>query len=387
MESLKEALFYERVADGHVRCTLCPHECKIGLDNRGICGVRFNEYGTLYTLVYGRVVARNLDPIEKKPLFHFQPGSTSYSIATVGCNLRCTFCQNWEISQTPKGRLATQETSRHATGRGEVPASAATSQVTVDPESPEPICPQLEAAEHRIVGEHVTPDEIVKAAIRSGAKSIAYTYTEPTIFYELAYDTAVLARKRGLKNIFVTNGFTSEGPLRQLATVLDAANVDLKFFKDASYRRIAGARLDPILDAIRLYRKLGVWVEVTTLIIPGVNDSDEELLDIARFVHSVGPEVPWHVTQFYPTYKMLDREHTPVVTLRHARQIGLSTGLRYVYEGNVPGEGGENTYCHQCKSLLIKRYGHVMLNNRIRGGTCPDCGAAIDGVELDGTDS
>lgn len=387
MESCKEAEFYERMTDGHVRCTLCPHECRIGPDKRGICGVRFNENGTLVTLVYGRVVARHLDPIEKKPLFHFQPGSTSYSIATVGCNLRCTFCQNWEISQGPKRRLVTNETVRHAEVHAEVPSWAATPEVTVDPESPEPICPQLEAAEHRIVGEHVTPVQIVEAAIRSGAKSIAYTYTEPTIFYELAYDTAALARERGLKNIFVTNGFTSEGPIRQLAKVLDAANVDLKFFKDENYRRIAGARLQPILDAIRLYRELGVWVEVTTLVIPGLNDSDEELCQIARFVHSVGSEVPWHVTQFYPTYKMLDREHTPVSTLRQARQIGFSTGLRYVYEGNVPGEGGENTYCHQCKTLLIKRYGHVILNNRIRGGNCPDCGAAVAGVEMDGTGS
>jgi pyruvate formate lyase activating enzyme len=367
MELLKEALFYERMADGHVLCTLCPHECKIGLEKRGICGVRFNDSGVLYTLVYGRVAARNLDPIEKKPLFHFQPGSTSYSIATVGCNLRCTFCQNWEISQGPKGKLTPVE--------GQVSTAC------------DAICPQLEAAEHRIVGEHVTPNEIVQAAVRSGAKSIAYTYTEPTIFYELAYDTAVLARQRGLKNIFVTNGFTSDEPIRQLAKVVDAANVDLKFFKDESYRRVAGTRLEPILDAIRLYHELGVWVEVTTLVIPGVNDSDEELLEIARFVHSVGPEVPWHVTQFYPAYKMLDRTPTPVDRLHTARQIGLSTGLRYVYEGNVPGEGGENTYCHRCRSPLIKRYGHVMLGNRIRGGTCPDCGTAMDGVDMDGTDS
>jgi pyruvate formate lyase activating enzyme len=363
MDPLKEALFYEPMADGHVLCSLCPHECKIGLDKRGICGVRFNENGTLYTLVYGRVVARNVDPIEKKPLFHFQPGSTSYSIATVGCNLRCTFCQNWEISQGPKGKLTLAE--KQATPTTET------------------ICPQLEAAEHRIIGENVTPEQIVEAAIRAEAKSIAYTYTEPTIFYELAYDTAILARQQGLKNIFVTNGFTSAGPIRQLATVLDAANVDLKFFKDESYRRIAGARLQPILDAIRLYHELGVWVEVTTLVIPGVNDSDEELCNIARFVHSVGPEVPWHVTQFYPAYKMLDRSFTPVETLRRARRIGLSTGLRYVYEGNVPGEGGEDTYCFQCKGLLIKRYGYVILRNRIRDSKCPDCGARIDGVEMD----
>jgi pyruvate formate lyase activating enzyme len=354
-----------------VLCTLCPHECKIRLDRRGACGVRFNEAGKLYTLVYGRVAARHLDPIEKKPLFHFQPGSTSYSIATVGCNLRCAFCQNWEMSQGPKGKMTVAETA--AGTIAETPAVGA-------------VCPQLEAAEHRIVGEHVTPEEIVAAAVRSGARSVAYTYTEPTIFYELAFDTAVLARQRGLKNIFVTNGFTSAAPIRQLASVLDAANVDLKFFKDETYRRVAGARLEPILDAIRLYRELGIWVEVTTLLVPGLNDSDEELRAIARFVRSLGPEVPWHVTQFYPTYKMLDRRPTPVERLRAARQIGLSVGLRYVYEGNVPGEGGENTYCPQCKSPLIERYGHWLLKNRIRGGVCPDCGVAIDGMEMDGAD-
>lgn len=364
MDALKEALFYEKMPDGRVHCTLCPHECKIGAGKRGVCGVRFNHHGVLYTLVYDKVVARHLDPIEKKPLFHFQPGSTSYSIATVGCNMRCTFCQNWEISQGPKAKGAGEETG--------------------NPETPEPICPPLENIAHRIIGEHVTPHQIVSAAVRTGAKSIAYTYTEPTIFYELAYDTARLAREKRLKNIVVTNGFISEAALRQMATVLDAANVDLKFFNDRNYRRITGAGLQPILEAIRLYRALGVWVEVTTLVIPGLNDSDAELRQIATFVHSVGPEVPWHLSQFYPAYKMTDRGPTPVSTLRHARDIGVDVGLRYVYEGNVPGEGGENTYCYMCKSLLIQRYGFLVLSNRIHEGKCPDCRARIDGVEMDG---
>jgi pyruvate formate lyase activating enzyme len=241
MDTRKEALFYDTIADGRVHCRLCPHECKIGEGKRGVCGVRFNHQGMLYTLVYDKVVSRHVDPIEKKPLFHFGPGSTSYSIATVGCNMRCAFCQNWEISQLPKGRIS-----------GRAP---------LNPDAPEPICPPIEAAAQRIIGEHVTPQEIVDAAIRVGAQSIAYTYTEPTIFYELAYDTAVLAKARGLKNIFVTNGFIAEEALRQIATVLDGANVDLKFFKDESYRRISGARLQPILEAIQLYKALGVWVE------------------------------------------------------------------------------------------------------------------------------
>jgi pyruvate formate lyase activating enzyme len=253
-----------------------------------------------------------------------------------------------------------------------------------EPEAPEPICPPIEAAAPIIIGEHVTPRQIVDAAVRAGARSIAYTYTEPTIFYELAYDTAVLAKAQGLKNVFVTNGFIGEEALRQIATVLDAANVDLKFFKDGSYRRIAGARLQPILEAIRRYKALGVWVEITTLIIPGVNDTDEELRQIAAFVESVGPEVPWHVTQFSPAYKMLDRAPTPIPTLRRAREIGFEAGLRYVYEGNVPGEGGEHTYCYACKALLIQRYGFHTLSNRIQHGRCPQCGALIDGVGMDG---
>lgn len=212
MDTRKAALFYETIADGRVHCCLCPHECTIRAGQRGVCGVRLNEGGRLYTLVYDKVVARHVDPIAKKPLFHFQPGSTSYSIAMVGCNMRCALCQNWQISQLPKGRIPKK--------------------TPVNPAAPEPICPPLEAAVQRIIGEHVTPQEIVDAALSAGAQSIAYTYTEPTIFYELAYDTAVLARERGLKNIFVTNGFIAEAALRQIAPVLEAANVDLKFFAE-----------------------------------------------------------------------------------------------------------------------------------------------------------
>jgi pyruvate formate lyase activating enzyme len=360
MQALHEAQFYERLPGNEVRCTLCPHDCRIHDGGRGACAVRYNDRGVLYTLVYDKVVSREIDPIEKKPLFHFLPGTRAYSIATVGCNLRCAFCQNWDISQWPKEMLP----------RG------------LAAEPAEPLCPQLAALEDAIVGERVTPRQIVDAALATGCRSIAYTYTEPTIFYELAFDTAVLARARGLKNVFVTNGFISEAPLRHLAAVLDAANVDLKFFDPESYKRISRARLEPILDAIRLYRALGVWVEVTTLVIPGVNDSDEELRNIARFVASVGGEVPWHVSQFYPAWKMLDRPVTPVETLRRAAEIGRAAGLRYVYEGNVPGESGENTWCPGCRALLIRRYGHRVLDNRMRGGECPECGFRIDGVGM-----
>ncbi len=364
MSALHEARFYETLPDGRVLCTLCPHDCRIPDGGRGACAVRYARHGKLYTLVYDKVVTREIDPVEKKPLFHFHPGSSAYSIATVGCNLRCAFCQNWEISQWPKEHLA-----KRAGPDGDETAA-------------EPVCPSLAELEREIPGESVTPGDIVRAARRSGCRSIAYTYIEPTVFYELAFDTAKLARAEGLKNIFVTNGFIGEAARRELATVLDAANIDLKFFRDETYRRISRARLQPILDAIRLYRELGVWVEVTTLVVPGLNDSEAELTDIARFVRSVGAEVPWHVTQFYPAYRMLDRPPTPVATLRRAREIGLAAGLRYVYEGNVPGEGGENTYCHGCGALLIERYGFYIRRNRIRDGSCPECRAHIDGVGM-----
>lgn len=364
MEELYEAQFYETLPDGRVLCTLCPHDCKIHDGGRGICAVRYNHNGKLYTLVYDKVVSRNLDPIEKKPLFHFFPGSRAYSIATVGCNLRCEFCQNWEISQWPKTHLP-----KHI-------------EPTENAENTPGICPQLTFLDNEVFGEQVTPAGIVEAALASGAKSIAYTYTEPTIFYELAYDTAVIAHSQGLKNTFVSNGFISEAPLRKIAPYLDAANIDLKFFQDESYRRISLARLQPILDAIRLYHDLGVWVEVTTLVIPGVNDSDKELRDIAGFVLSVGPEVPWHVSQYYPAFKMQSIPPTPVSTLNRAMEIGYETGLRYVYQGNIPGEGGENTYCHHCHELLIDRYGFFVRANRIREGRCPKCSTPVDGVGM-----
>lgn len=364
MTDRHEARFYELQPDGRVLCTLCPHDCSIPDGARGACAVRYAEGGKLYTLVYDKVVAREIDPVEKKPLYHFYPGSRSYSIATVGCNLRCAFCQNWDISQWPKEHLA-----RHVAPDG----SGRTT---------EPVCPSLTELESVIPGERVTPRAIVDAAHSTDCQSIAYTYIEPTVFYELAYDTAKLAKAEGLKNIFVTNGFIGESALRELATVIDAANVDLKFFKDESYRRISRARLQPVLEAIRLYRKLGVWVEVTTLVIPGLNDSDEELQAIAEFIRSVGAEVPWHISQFYPAYKMLDRPPTPLQTLQHAAEIGRAAGLRYVYEGNVPGEPGEDTHCYRCGALLIDRYGFHVRQNRIVAGACPDCGASVDGLGM-----
>lgn len=336
---MKEAMFYTRVNDNHVRCGLCRFRCLISEGNRGICGVRQNIGGTLYSLVYGNLCAEHVDPIEKKPLFHVMPGSKIYSIATVGCNFHCHHCQNYNISQIDKSMA--------------------------------------------IQGAERTPQQIVQSAIKNDCSSIAYTYTEPTIFFELAYETARLAREAGLKNIFVTNGYISSEALATIAPFLDAANIDLKGFTEDFYKKFVNASLSEVLDSIIEYHKLGIWIELTTLIIPGLNDSDSELQGIAAFiVNNLGIDTPWHVSQFYPTYKLLDRPRTPVTTLRRAREIGIAAGLRYVYEGNVPGEGGENTNCPSCSTTLIKRYGCTLKTNRISKGACPDCGATIAGIGL-----
>ena len=363
MSTVHEARYYEPLPGGKVLCTLCPHKCRIQDKGRGACSVRYNHKGKLYTLVYDKVIAREINPIEKKPLFHFHPGSFAYSISTVGCNLRCSYCQNWQISQWPKSHLP-----KHIDAGEE--------------KRPETICPQLIEMDGIIPGERVTPEMIVNSAVATGCISISYTFTEPTIFHELAYDTAVLAKERGLKNNFVSNGFISEAPLQALATVLDAANIDLKFFREKSYRRISRARLQPILDAICLYHELGVWLEVTTLVIPGINDSTEELQQIADFICNLGPEIPWHLSQYYPYYKMLDHPPTPVETLHRAQEIGVAAGLRYVYLGNVPGDEAENTHCYQCGALLIERYGFFVRSNRLHNGCCPHCGALIDGIGM-----
>jgi pyruvate formate lyase activating enzyme len=335
---MKEAMFYEKLPEGKVKCHLCSYYCVIKPGKRGLCAVRENQEGTLYTLVYGRIISRNIDPIEKKPLFHFCPASKSYSISTVGCNFRCLHCQNWEISQYP--RL-----------------------------SPD------------IAGEDVTPEDVVNEAEKTGCKSISYTYTEPTIFMEFAYDCARLAHRKGIKNVFVSNGYTSAEATRVMAPYLDANNIDLKG-DDDFYKKIAGARLQPVLDTIKLMKELGVWVEITTLIIQGYNDSEDFLKWVADFIKSVDPAIPWHVTQFYPTHKLTDRPRTPIRTLRKAREIGFQSGLKYVYEGNVPGEGGENTYCPSCKELLIERFGFTLATVNLTNGHCHICKTEIDGVGM-----
>lgn len=365
MSTVHEARFSEPLADKKVLCTLCPHDCRIADKGRGACSVRYNRNGRLYTLVYDKVVARGVDPIEKKPFFHFHPGSYAYSISTVGCNLRCSYCQNWQISQWPKDHLPARLDQ-------------------ADEAAPEPICPLLDTLDAAIPGEPITPSEIVCAAERTHCLAICYTYTEPTIFFELAQDTALLAKEAGLKNGFVSNGFIKEAPLRAIAPLLDVVNVDLKFFRDESYRRISRARLGPVLEAIRLYHALGVWVEVTTLLVPGLNDTDEELTQIAEFLCDIDPAIPWHLSRYFPAYRMHDHPPTPIETLRRAAEIGRRTGLRYIYGGNAPGEGDEDTRCHQCGARLIERFGFVVRQNRIRGGACPECGMPVAGVGMDG---
>lgn len=334
---MREAVLWEGAGEGRVRCALCAHRCLVPPGGRGVCAVRENRDGTLHTLVHGRLVSQALDPIEKKPLYHFLPGSLSLSIAAVGCNLRCDFCQNHVISQYPR--------------------------------------------DHRggILGEPVSPPDVVRAALDTGVPVIAYTYTEPTVFFEMCQDTGGLARRQGIRNAFVTNGYMTGEALALAQGWLDAANVDLKAFSDEFYRRYCGGALQPVLDSIARMVELGMWVEVTTLVIPGRNDSPEELRWIAQFLAGISPDLPWHVSRFVPSYRVHDVSPTPVGTLRRAREIGLEAGLRYVYLGNVPGEG-EDTLCPSCRRALIRRYGFQLVENALADGHCPDCGEPIAGV-------
>lgn len=335
--SMYKALFYSQQDNNSVRCTLCPHVCLIPEGRRGLCGVRENRNGCLYSLVFGRAIAEHVDPIEKKPLFHVLPGSTSYSIATPGCNLSCRHCQNSGIAHLPRshGNLA---------------------------------------------GALRTPDDIVQAALAAECRSISFTYTEPTIYFEYALEIARHAVQKNLKTIFVTNGYIAPRAIETITPFLAAANIDLKAFSDDFYRDICGARLKPVLDAIQTYHQCGIWIEITTLIIPGLNDSPDELKKIADFIVSVGEDIPWHVSAFYPTYRMTDRPPTPASTLLAAREIGRAAGLRYVYTGNIPGQGGEDTLCHACGATLIERQGYRICSYNLRNGICPACFAPCAGI-------
>ena len=332
---MKEAMLYQALDGGAVRCALCAHRCTIQQGKRGICGVRENRDGTLVTLVYGETISAAVDPIEKKPLYHFYPGTTAFSIATAGCNLRCLFCQNADISQAPR-----------------------------------------EQADWARWARPFSPAQVVRAARQEGCASIAYTYTEPTIFFEYAYDCARLASPAGIKNVFVSNGYMTPEMLDTIGQDLHAANIDLKG-SDAFYRELCGARQQPVMDAIRKMREMGVWVEVTTLVIPGHNDDEGLLRSIAEFLFSVDPDMPWHLSRFGPRYKLLDAPPTPVQTLHRAADIGYEAGLRYVYAGNIPGDRYEHTRCPKCGVICIHRHGYHIQNLMVDGNICATCGYAL----------
>ncbi len=334
---MKEAWLYKKNKKG-VECELCPHGCSISDGRRGLCGVRENRQGILYSHVYGELVAHNIDPIEKKPLFHVLPGSSSLSISTVGCNFRCLHCQNSSISQAAGMTIA------------------------------------------EMSGRKCGPDFVVAEALHNRCKSISYTYVEPTVFYEFAYDCCEMAKERGIHNVFVSNGYISEKALRKIAPFITAINIDIKSFSEEFYLKICGAKLQPVLETVRLCRELGIWVEITSLLIPGLNDTDNEIKKIASFIRGVDPCIPWHVSAFHPMYKMQDRPPTPRSCLEKARIIGIEEGLKYVYEGNAPGAGGENTFCYSCGETVISRYGFRVRENHLQGGRCQKCQSTIDGI-------
>ncbi len=334
---IREAMLYLPLEDQKVSCVLCHHNCQISPGKFGICGVRENREGKLFTRVFGDIIAAHVDPIEKKPLYHFLPGSTSFSVATIGCNFRCPFCQNWQISQASKGKDVFGQ------------------------------------------GHKYSPQDVVSNAKKHRCQSISYTYTEPTIYFEYAFETAKLAKKEGIANVFVTNGYMRPEALEAIEPYLDACNVDLKAFHEGFYKDMCGAHLQPVLDSIRLMKDLNIWVEITTLVIPGRNDSEQEFTQIARFIRDVDPNIPWHISRFHPDYKYTDADATPVESLRQARSIGLKEGLRFIYIGNVLGES-EGTLCPNCREMLIPRQGFYISENKIREGKCPYCGTFIAGV-------
>lgn len=330
---MKEAILW-KASDGDCLCFLCSHRCRIPDGKRGICGVRENKGGKLYSLVYGKLVSRAIDPIEKKPLYHFLPGSASYSIASVGCNFSCDFCQNWEISQVTHFRK-------------------------------------------EIFGEGFEPQEIASDARQRGCQSISYTYTEPTVFFEFAIDTGRLAHRLGLKNVFVTNGYQSREAIDQMIGVVDAANIDLKAFSDDFYKNRCGARLRPVLESIRAMHSGGIFIEITTLLIPGENDDADEIKRLAEFIASISSDIPWHVSRFHPDYKQAAKPPTPADRIFSALEIGKKAGLKYVYAGNLPAGDYENTYCPNCGNLLIQRRWFSSQKVGLSGDCCARCGEKI----------
>ncbi|NMB92025.1 MAG: AmmeMemoRadiSam system radical SAM enzyme [Parcubacteria group bacterium] len=336
---------YKRLKDGEIQCLACHNYCIIIEGKTGLCGVRQNNKGKLELLVENRAVAVNLDPIEKKPLFHFLPGAAAFSLGTLGCNFGCEFCQNWDISQAPKN----QDTKYKIQGT-------------------------------KYWGEDWPPEKIIDYCQENNIPVIAYTYNEPTIWTEYALKIMKLASKVNIKNVWVSNGYMSKETLKLISPYLEAINVDLKSFREEFYQKIVHAHLEPVKENIKKIWQRGIWEEVTTLIIPWLNDSDKELKEIANFLVKISPDLPWHISAFYPAYKMLNVPSTPQNTLIRAYKIGKNAGLNYVYTGNIPDANYESTYCPQCGTKLIERWGIEMIENNLKEGKCPQCGEKISGI-------
>ncbi len=333
---MKQALLYKKIEDKKVQCNLCAFNCILNEGDIGICKVRKNIQGELYSLNYDKVDAFNPDPIEKKPLYHFLPSSTSFSIATMGCNFKCQFCQNYTLSQIQD--------------------------------------------ENSIMGENISPEEIVKAALKTGSKSIAYTYSEPTIFFELMYETAKLAKENNLKNVMVTNGYMSKEALEMISTYLDGANIDLKAFSDIFYKKYCKASLEPVLDTIKRMKNNGIWVELTTLVIEDLNTDEEEMKRIISFIVNLDKNIPWHVSRFFPVYKLNNFPITDTKTIFNFLETGKKMGLNYLYGGNINTDDWNNTYCPNCKSVLIERNGYYTKIKNLSNGKCSSCGYVIAGI-------
>jgi len=340
---MKKAILFEKLLNNEVKCTACSWYCRIKEGKTGICAARYNKNGLLYSLVYGKTTGLAIDPVEKKPLYHFYPGSKILSLGTVGCNFGCLFCQNAWMSQITKNQYSDLIN-------------------TVDKYS-----------------ENISPSEIVEKAISIGVLGIAYTYNEPAIYAEFAHDTALIARRSGLKNIFVSNGYESAETFEYIRKYLDAINIDLKSFSDDFYIKICKARIKSVKENIRRFFESGIHTEVTTLVVPGINDNEEELEQIAQFIFKISPVIPWHITAFKPEYRMSDMPPTPIETLIKAYDIGKKAGLKYVYLGNIDDTKRSSTFCPGCNELLISRNGYDVKINKLQNGKCIKCGARIYG--------
>ncbi|MBN1480940.1 AmmeMemoRadiSam system radical SAM enzyme [candidate division KSB1 bacterium] len=335
-KSLVEARYYEKLANRKIQCKLCPRECLIDDLERGYCGVRENIGGTYYTLVYGKPCTAHIDPIEKKPLFHFLPGTTAFSLATVGCNVMCKFCQNWEISQ---------------------------------------------ATPEQVKSFDLSPYDVARIAEERGCASIAYTYSEPVIFTEYMYDSALQGNELNVRSVMISNGYINPQPMHDLCAVLSGVKIDLKAYTERFYKELVAGELRPVLDTLVLLRKENMWTEIVYLVIPGQNDDPGELKDLCTWIlNELGPDTPLHFSRFHPQYRLKNLPSTPIKTLTMAREIARERGLNYVYTGNVPGDPGENTYCPNCGEIVIRRIGFSVVDRSIKEGACAACGTKIAGV-------